>query len=590
MSITRKHKKMFGGAAQNRGNDDELNDNTHFRHIFKHYFNHFNIKSGTPIENRFIYIGLHEEIISDPPKYVIFGMNNIKEQERGSIDPILFIADTDYNRLVINGFKIYIMALISNGTTDTTFFDNIFPLIWKGTETLTNEGNALQYSSHDTNAFIEDLLKKVKTPELNISGIMDSLTIKEDDDMLELHIYREFGIECIQNEGSSESSRAKVSLCVSNSKSYFKNKELLKEGIIAKNDIIFDLYKNMLMCITDHSLFTPTKINEIYSNFKYIEDIFKKKDTFYGINTSRIFNISDIFRISNIIRNRFDILSTRAFVGSPIKPYLKYPIVEEGKFTQRAKPPPEAGIRPQDLRKGEVRGSSLDRADGSNPLVDPVSSLKPVSPPLIANEPAELHLNNEVTLDSSLKPVSPPLIAKNPNEPAELHLNNELTIDSSLKPVSPPLIAEVKKKPKFAKSSGDFLEQSKTKQKEPNVQGYVTTTPLRGEEDPFFSKEPDSVKEGKSEIVIPTPQPSDIKIDDAAVARFKNPTPPAKSSFGSMLKAFSPKGAAGMTPKGGKGASGIQPTFRRQPGKPPPISSAAPTPIASHSGGGFNEP
>ena len=558
MSITRKHKKMIGGAAQNTSNDDELNNNTHFMHIFKHYFNHLNNHSGTPIEHTFIYIGLHEEIISsDPPKYVIFGMNNIKEQERGSIDPILFIADTDYNRLVINGFKIYIMALISNGTTDTTFFDNIFPLIWKGTETLTNEGTALQYRHHDNNESMDKLLKKVDTPELNISGIMDFLTIKEDDDMLELRIYREFGIECIQNEGSSESSRAKVSLCVSNSKSYFKNKELLKEGIIAKNDIIFDLYKNMLMCITDHSLFTPTKINEIYSNFKYIEDIFKKKDTFYGINTSRIFNISDIFRISNIIRNRFDILSTRAFVGSPIKPYLKYPIVEESKFTQRAKPPSEAGIRP-DLRKGagEVRGSSLDRADGSNPLVDPVSSLKPVSPPLIANEPAELHLNNELTL----------------------------------KPVSPPLIAEVKKKPKFAKSSGDFLEQSKTKQKEPNVQGYVTTTPLRGEEDPFFSKEPDSVKEGKSEIVIPTPQPSDIKIDDAAVARFKNPTPPAKSSFGSMLKAFSPKGAAGMTPKGGKGASGIQPTFRRQPGKPPPISSAAPTPISSHSGGGFKEP
>jgi hypothetical protein len=295
--LTRKFKKkMMGGMNRPNQTPNHTNiidtNNIFFANLFTEYITsisdetigtyidtYISLKKTNPeqvdLKNMlYIYIGLIDQ------NGVIFGHNSIPKTQ--GINSKLFILDTPYNRRHINKFKLHIMSIMAN------------------------------YTLKNGHTLLTDLDTPIKA--LDIPKIIEILEIKEDstlavkppptplqnDDIIELYIYREFGIKC---SGGKE--------CYNEITDNFYK---LNEGTIpnlksSNNELIRNLYVNIFDYITGSEVPTIGNKESAYTScimktHKSITDLNSKlnKDEFIGSRTKYYFNIKKLIMRINIIR------------------------------------------------------------------------------------------------------------------------------------------------------------------------------------------------------------------------------------------------------------------------------------------------
>ena len=300
MPITRKfNKKLMGGAAML--DPDKLNNN--FAQIFLSYLTKTNEKTeknklGT---SKYIYIGFHD--IND---ILIFGTTDIDNKpttttNKTSSTNQLTIDDTPKNRILINKFKLYIMSIMAN------------------------------YKINDTNLYKK--LEPLISPDINVPEIMNILEPDvpvckpapavpppppkvNDDDMLELNIYREFAVKCTTQFSTSS--------CVkydNDYKSYWNIKsnphkiefdKIITEGnksaftnarpqLFKRDEQFRNLYVNMFEYITGTEG-NNSGFEYIIISLRYLK--FISNDTFYGFKSELKINIDKLVSMLNLLRDK----------------------------------------------------------------------------------------------------------------------------------------------------------------------------------------------------------------------------------------------------------------------------------------------
>lgn len=280
---TRKIKRnMVGGAGLIRGTSlikkpETINQD--FASLFKYYLSSNDIKKDNFLtvnddDVDIIYIGLKEN------ENIIFG-DIIKQYRDGLIIEIKFkellhIKNTPENINFVNQFKLHMMSIMANYTLN----------------------------GHKLLIELNDPIKK-----LDYSAIMKLLEIKEvpvvkpppaplqNDDMLELYIYREFGIKCILKGECYKSIETK----------FFQNNPNIQRNKL-KESTFRDLYVNLFDYITGSEISVFSKEKGLLSCVEKIDVALKDlkiiltEYVFNGARTNYKFNIKTLITCMNNIR------------------------------------------------------------------------------------------------------------------------------------------------------------------------------------------------------------------------------------------------------------------------------------------------
>lgn len=303
MPITKKNKKMLGGAAMLVDRDKLNND---FAQIFLSYLT---IHKEQPDKNilgtsKYIYIGLCD--IND---ILIFGTTDIDNKpttttNKTSSTNQLTIDDKPNNRILINKFKLYIMSIMANyKINDTSLYKKLEPFI-----------------SPDIK--MPEIMKILSVEPLPVCKPAPALPPPppvakvNDDDMLELNIYREFGVKCTTQFSTSS--------CVkydNDYKSYWNNKsnpykiefdknitEVNKSTFTNARPQLFkreeqfrNLYVNMFEYITGTEG-NNSGFEYIIISLRYLK--FISNDIFYGFKSELKINIDKLVSIVNKLRDK----------------------------------------------------------------------------------------------------------------------------------------------------------------------------------------------------------------------------------------------------------------------------------------------
>ena len=294
---------MLGGAAMLDIDTDKLNND--FAQIFLSYLTKTNEKPeknrlGT---NKYIYIGFHD--IND---ILIFGTTDIDNKpttttNKTSSTNQLTIHDTPNNRILINKFKLYIMSIMANyKIKDTSLYKTLEPLI----SPVINMPEIMKILSVEPLPVCKPTLPPPPPPVVKVN----------DDDMLELNIYREFAVKCTTQFSTSS--------CVkydNDYKSYWNNKsnphkidfdkiitEVNKSAFtyarpqLFKRDEQFrNLYVNMFEYITGTEG-NNSGFEYIIISLRYLK--FISNDTFYGFKSELKINIDKLVSMLNLLRDK----------------------------------------------------------------------------------------------------------------------------------------------------------------------------------------------------------------------------------------------------------------------------------------------
>ena len=298
--LTRKNKKMMGGAAQAPDPYSVSKFNIHFVKFFNFYAtNHLTTSYSTydKITNSFtgkgIYIGFYEEL-----RKITFGsvLDFAKTTKQKSLpdDPLYYITITPESTIVVNKFKLYIMSVMANYNMD-------------GQKSLYDRLQApINTYSNDPNVIMKELnMELVKAPPKPVNAPPDPVNAlgpsQSDDDILELNIYKEFGVKCTLDGGECHGK--------------------IKDDFIIKNNLtkhtkiegyIRDLYVNVfdyitgseipIKLVTNRTQAIQKSITNIEKAISYIYKQMKKSPTFIGARTELRLEFNTLLKIFNLIR------------------------------------------------------------------------------------------------------------------------------------------------------------------------------------------------------------------------------------------------------------------------------------------------
>ena len=281
MSITRKiNKKMLGGKLFGPDNIDILTINTYFYNFFMFYLKKYNLQyekniGGTP---KYIYIGFIEPETTN----IIFGTTDLEREFGSAGDNKLTIQDNDTNRSLVNQCKLYIMSIMAN-------YD-------------------IEKNGKDTNIYkeFEPLLNPLKMPEIIDLLKIEAVVCKpppppvfkvNDEIMLELQIYKEFGVKC---------TTAKECYNDIADKFYEYNKDEIRSR---SRDLIRNLYVTIFDYITgsDDLISAFGNKESAYTTcmnkaFNALTELNKELHDFIGARTKIDFNIKKLIIGINSIR------------------------------------------------------------------------------------------------------------------------------------------------------------------------------------------------------------------------------------------------------------------------------------------------
>jgi hypothetical protein len=301
--LTRKFKKnMMGGATKQEVPEkpDEKIINNNFRDLFMLYLSNqepkLNYDKGIITSSKgTIYVGFNDTVTKDTFG-IIRKVGDIKDTNCENIKN--YIVDTTLNKSLVNQCKLYIMSNIANYTLSnghTLFTDLDEPI-----------------KALDIPKIIEIL--EVKEDE-KAAPVLSPVSKVNDDDMLELQIYREFGVKCTTQFSTS---------------SCFKYDEEYKDYWIKKANpnkidfkkVLSDDEKQKITGAGAKLFKQPEQLRNLYVNmFEYItgtegnnsgfETIryalhylkMISNNTFYGFKSGLIINIDKLIDIVNKIRN-----------------------------------------------------------------------------------------------------------------------------------------------------------------------------------------------------------------------------------------------------------------------------------------------
>jgi hypothetical protein len=276
---TRKIKRnMVGGKLIDPDKIDITQVNSYFYKLFMFYLIQHELQYEKIItkDPTYIFIGLIEQ----EERNIIFGTRNLNREIGSAVSNKLTIDDTPSNIKLVNQFKLYIMSIMANYTL--------------------SNGNTL-FKDLDAPIKALDIPKIIEI--LEITEIKEDATVSvkppppQNDDMLELHIYKEFGIKCIL-KGE----------CYKNiDEKFFKNNPTIKRGAL-KESTFRDLYVNLFEYITGSEISVFSKEKGLLSCVEKIDVALKDLktiltgDEFNGPRTSYKFNIKTLIPHINKIR------------------------------------------------------------------------------------------------------------------------------------------------------------------------------------------------------------------------------------------------------------------------------------------------
>ena len=272
------------------------NINNYFCQIYDKFFKDYILvkppikpKDNTDSTNPFIYIGLKND-------NNLFGDYVIKVT---TINRAEFIDNTPYNRDCVNQFKLYIMSIIANyETAGSTLHKSIHEEIKKGDN----------FNLQEVVKILD--MKPIVPVKPQIAPVKPPPNI--DPNILELQIYKEFGIKCTTGKE-----------CYNEIADEFYRRN---EGIILtrSRDLIRDVYHNVFMYITGSDV--PHLGNKEVAYTKCIKDTRTalillntelKGHPFTGARTGGFFNIKEMIIIINSIReqvNKSVIIASKQYI------------------------------------------------------------------------------------------------------------------------------------------------------------------------------------------------------------------------------------------------------------------------------------
>jgi len=287
--LTKKNKKMMGGSARAPNPYNVSMFNSHFVKLFNFYAKtHSNpdkpydepyVNISKSFTGEGIYIGFYDELHK-----ITFGsvLDFAKTTTHTSFnhETLFYITITDKGNIIVNKFKLYIMSVIANYNMDgqKSLYDILKEPINKYTDDTTEIKGIL--SMKPVNAPPESVNappEPVNAPPEPVKALTPS---QSDDDILELMIYREFGVKCA-NRGQCLKYDEKYGLLLE-STTGIKNFD-------ASKWYIFNIYNNIFEYISGTEGGTSSFI-KIITSFDYIYNQ-SKKNEYYGFNTKKTFNI-----------------------------------------------------------------------------------------------------------------------------------------------------------------------------------------------------------------------------------------------------------------------------------------------------------
>lgn len=270
---TRKIKKIIGGSKIRDVDQtiDIVKINDSFCQLFLFFLKTQNLqyeKTKISVDKKYIYTGF-----IDPITHIIFGSSDITDKPTTLIQ--VTIDDTPLNRQLVNQFKLHMMSIMANYTLQggTTLYERINPLL-----------NPLK---------IPDIMKVLEIKEVPVVPQV----VKVNDDMLELYIYREFGIKCILKGECYKSIETK----------FFQNNPNIQRNKL-KESTFRDLYVNLFDYITGSEISVFSKEKGLLSCVEKIDVALKDlkiiltENVFNGARTNYNFNIKTLITCMNNIR------------------------------------------------------------------------------------------------------------------------------------------------------------------------------------------------------------------------------------------------------------------------------------------------
>ena len=295
MPITKKINKKFIGGAVAGVSAEQQDINIFCVKLFKHYLRNNLLNkqlNNTPSNNKKIFIGFNKS------NTYIFGNNDIPIADTITIDQALFIDDIPINRTYVNQFKLYIMSIMADYPIQK---DGKNTNIYKEITTLLNPlkiQDIMELLGIDALPAPAPPAALPPAPPAALPPAPPPVSKVNDDDMLELYIYREFGIKCILNGECFK---------LIDSKFYTNNPNITRNSL---NESPFrDLYVNMFEYITgsEGSLISKEKgllscVDKIDIALKNFKKILINVHVFKGPRTNHEFNVIKLIIRINIIR------------------------------------------------------------------------------------------------------------------------------------------------------------------------------------------------------------------------------------------------------------------------------------------------
>jgi hypothetical protein len=303
--LTRKFKKnMMGGASRT-----ELPfDASRFNSSFIRYFNFYSkneTKKITAGSKEGIYVGFYDSI-----RGITFG--NVFNFEKATQfkfaqdDPVYYIENNDTNIIVVKKFKLHIMSIMANYTLSN------------GHTLFTDLGDPI--NKLDLPTIIKIL--EIKEDEKAAPVLPPPTPPLQNDDMIELQIYREFGVKCTLARECHNKIKD----------NFFKNNNI-KEHDSTMDEHIRNLYVNAFDYITGSEMALPmikSKDKVLLDGIGYIEKaiiaIYEKlnKDKYFnGARTNIRFDITTILSYFDKIRKN---QVNTSIEGTPMHVNIKIPL------------------------------------------------------------------------------------------------------------------------------------------------------------------------------------------------------------------------------------------------------------------------
>lgn len=284
---TRKiNKKLMGGV-----NTDIIDHNKNFYNLFINFLKTILHYDTSAIKNLFhrdgkpkIFVGFIDSTTDKVE--ILFGTVTVP------LSNTTFIDDIEPNKDLINKFKLYMMSIMSNYSIkkdgiDTTIYNEIKELLHSNNQ-ISKIGELLK---------IEPPAPECKPPPLPECKPSPPPPKVNDDDMLELHIYKEFGIKCILKGECHKNIDEK----------FFNNNPTIKRNGL-KESTFRDLYVNLFEYITGSEISVFSKEKGLLSCVEKIDVALKDLKTiltggvFNGPRTKYPFNIKTLITHINKIR------------------------------------------------------------------------------------------------------------------------------------------------------------------------------------------------------------------------------------------------------------------------------------------------